>query len=214
MNKFYTKIKKMFGGLAKKLFRVKVINPENEPKGVPFIVCCNHTSAFDVVVISSCLENQFNYMAKKELFRVPLLAQFIKAMGAVPVDRKSGDVGAVKKSIEILKDGSCMGIFPQGTRRKGVDPRTTPLKDGLGMLATRSGVGILPVCIRTKKNKLKMFHKTELVIGEYIPPEALEFSELSTKEKYSEITRLAFNKVCDMHDQGMLPPVKARKRLK
>ena len=207
-------MKKWFGGLARRLFRVKVINPENEPRDVNFIVCCNHTSAYDVVVISSCLENQFNYMAKKELFGVPLLAQFIKAMGAVPVDRKSGDVGAVKKSIEILKSGSCMGIFPQGTRQKGVDPRTTPLKDGLGMLAVRSGVGILPVCIRTKKNKLKMFHKTELVIGEYIPPEALAFEDLPAKERYAEITRLAFNKVCDMHDQGMLPPVKARKRLR
>lgn len=206
MNKFYTRMKNWLGGLALKLFRVKIINKEKEPQGVPFIVCCNHTSALDVAVISSALNAQVRYLSKKEVFRVPLLAQFAKAMGAIPVDRGGNDVSAVKKSIEILKGGECMGIFPQGTRQKKKDPRTTPTKNGIGMIASRSGVGILPVCIKTKKNKLSFFKKTEFIIGDYIPPEALEFSYLGGKERYDAITSLAFGKVCDMFHYKELPP--------
>ncbi|MBQ4584595.1 MAG: 1-acyl-sn-glycerol-3-phosphate acyltransferase [Clostridia bacterium] len=206
MNKFYTRMKNWLGGLALKLFRVKIINKEKEPQGVPFIVCCNHTSALDVAVISSALNAQVRYLSKKEVFRVPLLAQFAKAMGAIPVDRGGNDVSAVKKSIEILKGGECMGIFPQGTRQKKKDPRTTPTKNGIGMIASRSGVGILPVCIKTKKNKLSFFKKTEFIIGDYIPPEALEFSDLGGKERYDAITSLAFGKVCDMFHYKELPP--------
>ena len=205
MNKFYTRIKKLLGGLALKVFRVRSINLEKEPQGVPFIVCCNHTSALDVAVISSALKSQVRYLSKKEVFRVPILASFAKSMGAIPVDRGGSDVGAVKKSIEILKGGECMGIFPQGTRRKKQDPSTTPTKNGIGMIASRSGVGILPVCIITKKNKLSMFRKTYFVVGDFIPPEALEFPELSGKEKYDEITALAFGKVCELYHKGALP---------
>ncbi len=206
MNKFYTKMKNWLGGIALKLFRVRIKNREKEPQGVPFIVCCNHTSALDVAVISSALNSQIRYLSKKEVFRVPLLAQFAKAMGAIPVDRGGNDVGAVKKSIEILKGGECMGIFPQGTRQKKKDPRTTPTKNGIGMIASRSGVGILPVCIKTKKNKLSFFKKTEFIIGDYIPPEALEFADLNGKERYDAITSLAFGKVCDLFHYDELPP--------
>lgn len=206
MNKFYTRMKNWLGGLALKLFRVKIKNPEKEPQGLPFIVCCNHTSALDVAVISSALNSQVRYLSKKEVFRVPLLAQFAKAMGAIPVDRGGNDVGAVKRSIEILKGGECMGIFPQGTRQAKKDPKSTPTKNGIGMIASRSGVGILPVCIKTKRNKLGFFRKTEFIIGDYIPPQSLEFSDLNGKEKYDAITTLAFGKVCDMFHYKELPP--------
>lgn len=212
MNKFYRAMKAMFGKLFKLLFRVRIINPENEVLDRPYIVCCNHTSLFDVVVISLAMKTQIRYMAKKEVFKVPILSSFVKAMGAYPVDRKKGGAAAIKKTLEILKDGSCVGIFPQGTRHKKVDPRTTEIKDGIGMIAARSGVGILPVCIRTKKNKLKFFRRTEFVIGKYIPPEEIAFPELGGREKYREISQLAFSKVCDMNDEGRALPQPQEKR--
>ena len=211
-NKFYTKIKKFFAGLFRRLYRIKVINESKEPLDKNYVVCCNHTSLMDVVIIAIALKNQLRFMAKKEIFKVPILNWFVKSMGAFPVDRKSGDVGAIKKTIEILKDGDCVGIFPQGTRHKKVDPRTTEIKDGIGMIAARSGVGILPVCIRTKKNKLKFFRRTEFVIGKYIPPEEIAFPELGGREKYREISQLAFSKVCDMNDEGRALPQPQEKR--
>lgn len=195
MSRFYRFIKRTFSGIFKLLLRIKIKGTENEPLDKNFIVCCNHTSLFDVVVISIGLKRQVNYLAKKEVFKVPVLRGFVKAMGAVAVDRKKGDVGAIKKMVELLKDGSNVGIFPQGTRCPYVNPRETDVKDGMGMIAQRAGVGILPVAVKTKKGKLKFFRKTEFIIGEYIPPEALQF-EGTGKERYEKITGAAFDKVC------------------
>lgn len=196
-NKFYTKAKKFFSGLFRRLFRIRITNPENEPLDKNYVVCCNHTALMDVVVIAIALKNQLRFMAKKEIFKVPILSWFVKSMGAFPVDRKSGDVGAIKKTIEILKEGNCVGIFPQGTRCPYENPRETSIKDGIGMVAHRAGVGILPVAIKTKKGKLKFFRKTEFVIGEYIPPEELQFDG-TNKEQYDKITHYAFDKTCQL----------------
>ena len=196
-NRFYTRIKKFFSGLFRRLFRIRITNAQNEPQDESFVVCCNHTSLFDVVVIAIALKKQLRFMAKKEVFKVPILNWFAKSMGAFPVDRKNGDVGAIKKTIEILKGGDCVGIFPQGTRCPYENPRETPIKDGLGMVAQRAGVGILPVAIKTKKGKLKFFRKTELVIGEYIPNDMLQF-EGTNKEQYEKITHYAFDKTCQL----------------
>lgn len=197
MNKFYRFIKSFFGGLLKMLYRVKAVNPEKEVMDKPYIVCANHTSLMDVVAMVIAFKGQIRFMAKKEVFPVPILGWFVKSMGAFPVDRKSGDVGAIKKTIDILKNGERVGIFPQGTRCPYVNPRETEIKDGIGMIASRAGVGIVPVFIKTKKGKLKMFRKTRVIIGDYIPPEELEFSETG-KEKYKRISHYAFDKICDL----------------
>ena len=194
-------MKRFFGGLFKRLYRVRIVNPEKEPLGIPYIVCCNHTALMDVTVISLAMKSQVRYMAKKEVFKVPILRSFVKAMGAFPVDRKNGDVGAVKKTIELLKAGDCVGVFPQGTRMPYVHPRDTKIKNGIGMFADRAGVGILPVCIRTKKQKLKLFRKTEFIIGDYIPPQDIKFEEYTGKEKYQKISEYAFSKICALYDE-------------
>lgn len=203
-NRFYTKMKKFFAGLFKKLLRIKIVNPENEPMDKNYIVCCNHTSLMDVAAIAIGLKRQVRFMAKKEAFKVPILNWFIKSMGAFPVDRKGGDVGAIKKTIEILKEGQCVGIFPQGTRCPYKDPRQTEVKDGLGMVAKRAEVGILPVAIKTKKGKLRFFRKTEFIIGEYIPLENLNF-EGTNKEQYDKITQVAFNETCKLLETERTP---------
>ena len=200
MNGFYRRIKKLFGWIFKKLYRVRIINPEKEVTDKPYIVCCNHTALMDVTVISLAMKTQVRYMAKKEVFKIPLLRGFVKAMGAFPVDRKRGDVGAVKKTIELLKNGECVGVFPQGTRMPYVHPKDTTIKNGIGMFAERAGVGIVPVCIRTKKHKLKLFRKTEFIIGDYISSSELAFDEYTGKEKYQKIADYAFSKVVELYD--------------
>ena len=197
MNKVYRVFKKVFGGFLRFIFRVKVINPEKEITGEPFILCANHTGAADPIIISVTMKNQISYMAKKEAFKVPILAQFLRSIGTFPVDRKKGDVAAIKKTVEILKDGGCVGIFPQGTRCPGVDPRTTEVKNGIGMIAARTGVGVLPVYIKTKKNKTGIFKKTRLIVGDYIKPSELDF-DLPPREKYKKISEYVFDKICSL----------------
>ena len=120
MNKFYKIMKGIFGGLFKCLYRVKVVNKENEIFDRPFIVCANHTSMMDGPVVMVSLKNQIRCMTKKEVFKIPLVGLFLRSMGAFPIDRKKGDIAAVRQTLDILKEGSSIAVFPQGDRKSVV----------------------------------------------------------------------------------------------
>jgi len=198
VNKLYRVIKFLFGWIFRILYGLRIKGKENEPLGESFVICANHTSLMDVVPLVIALKTQIRFMGKKEIFKVPILRGFAKGMGGYPVDRKTGDVSAIKKTIEILKnEHGCVGIFPQGTRQPYKNPRETQIKDGAGMVAIKAGVGILPVAIKTKKGKLRLFHRAEIVIGEYIDPSKLDLQG-THKEQYDRLTHYAFDKVCDM----------------
>lgn len=195
---FYRVVKFLLGKIVGFFLGVRVKNKDKEIFDKPFILCANHTSLLDAIVIVIAMKNQIRYMGKKEIFKIPLLNLFIKAMGAFPVDRKKGDVAAIKKTLEILKGGECVGIFPQGTRHPYENPRDTEVKDGIGMMASRAGVGIVPVYIKNKSGKVKWFHKNTVIIGDYISPEEIAFPELSGREKYKAISNYAFDKICSI----------------
>ena len=215
--KRYNVAKALLGWFFKIIFRIKYVNRENEPpKELPYIVCSNHSHFFDVVPIGMALRKQVRFMAKKEAFETPVLRSVCKLMGAYSVDRGAGDIGAIKKTIEILKSGQSVAIFPQGTRCSYIDPRETEPKDGIGMIAMRAGVGILPVCVRTKRNKMGLFRKTELVMGDFITHEEIEgrFAELHGMEKGHAITSFAFEKICDLNDGIKRKPIPEKKLAK
>ena len=198
LNRFYRVMRAIFGNIFKVIYRIKPKNTEKEVFDKPFIVCANHTSMLDVGALVMGMKNQIRFMAKKEAFKVPFLRGFIKSMGAFPVDRKGGDVAAIKKTISMLKEGECIGIFPQGTRIPYVNPRETEVKDGVGMIASRAGVGIVPVFIKNKSGKLKPFCRNTVIIGDYISPEEIAFPNLSGKEKYKAISEYVFDKICSL----------------
>ena len=195
MNRFYRFIRGFFGGFFKLVYRVKIVGRENEVTDKPYIVCANHTRLMDVVMLVISFKGQINFMAKKEIFKVPILRSFVKAMGGFPIDRKGSDVAAIKKTISMLNEGNNIGIFPQGTRRPFENPRDTEVKDGIGMIASRAGVGFMPVYIKTKREKLSLFRRTKIVIGEYISPEELACDKTG-REKYAYVSEYVFDKVC------------------
>ncbi len=185
-----------FAGIVGFLFRIRVVNPENEPDTGRFVVCANHVSATDPVVICYAFrKHQVRYMAKKELFSIPLLSSLIRMLGAFPVDRGGNDVGAIRRAVEMIKEGKCMGIFPQGHRYPVVDPRTTKTKNGAALIATRAEADIMPVYIMRKNNKFKIFRKTYVIIGERIPFADLHYDPQADGE-YARITSEIFDKVC------------------
>lgn len=201
MNKFYKVMKVIFGGLYKCIYRVKIINKDKEVFDKPFIVCANHTSMMDGPVVTVGLKNQIRCMSKKEVFKIPLVGLFLKSMGAFPIDRTKGDIAAVRQTLDILKSGSCIAVFPQGTRMPYVHPRDAAIKSGIGMFADRAGVGILPVCIKTKKNKVRIFRRTKFIIGDYIPPEDLKFEGVLGRDRFQKIAEYAFSKVTELYEE-------------
>ena len=199
-SKAYINIKKWLAAPVRFLFRIKGHNVENEPDECdgPYVLISNHIANIDPVSICAVIDKQQpHFMAKKELFRVPLLNKLVAALGAYPVDRKKADVGAIKKTIAMLEEGKCIGIFPQGHRRKGVDPRETEVKSGVGMIVTRAKVTVLPCFIKTKKRKFTPFCRIDVYVGKPIRVEELNYDP-EAKGENIRISQYLFDKVCEL----------------
>lgn len=194
---FYSGIYKVLAAPVRGLFRCSVEGLEKLPADGGAILCANHTSLLDVVVMSAALNRQIRYMAKKELFKIPLLAQLIRALGAFPIDRGGADVAAIRRTISMVEEGELVGIFPQGTRHPGVDPRTTEVKNGVGMIAYRAKSTVVPVFIKTKNNKTKLFGKTKIIVGDPIRYGELGYEKGGNAE-YKAASELIFDRICTL----------------
>ena len=201
-SKFYIFIKAVLGPIARLIFNVRFHGAENEPTAEegPYVLICNHISNPDPVFLCLGLKNQQPcYMAKKELFKVPLLGSLVKALGAYPVNRGGADVGVIRRTIDMLKQGVCVGMFPQGHRYKKVDPRTTPIKNGAAMIALKAGVQVLPVFVKVKNNKHFFLCKKEVIVGKPISIEEMNYDPEAPGE-YQRIAELLFERVCELGD--------------
>ncbi len=125
------------------LFKSK--GKENIPTDGAFLLCSNHTSAIDPVLIAAGCKRQLTFMAKEELFKVFFLGNLIKALGAFPIKRGRGDAAAVMATLKIMKKGGATLIFPEGTRMK--DGQRKEVGGGIIRLAIQSGVPIVPAYV-------------------------------------------------------------------
>ncbi len=130
--------------LFRTVFRVRIFGEENIPAEGAYIVASNHRSYLDPPVLNSVFPEPLFFLAKEELFRPPL-GWLVRHMRAVPVRRGAGDVTVLELSLEILHRGCPVCVFPEGTRAA---PGTfLKPKVGVGLLAIRSGLPVLPVYI-------------------------------------------------------------------
>lgn len=195
-NRFGRVAHALLAPLARFLLRVRVHGRENIPKEGGAVVAINHISFLDVIAVSASFPGARmpRYLAKAELFRIPLLASFIRALGAIPLDRGKSDVGAVRQAIEVAEGGELLGLFPQGTRQKGKNPADTPIKSGVAMIAARAQCPVLPVCIRIKKVRYALLRRVDVIIGNPILPETLGLLEAAPN--YREAAEAVFREVC------------------
>jgi 1-acyl-sn-glycerol-3-phosphate acyltransferase len=200
-SKFFRTFRVLFSWVVGLIFRIKVVNRQNEPAEGGYVVCANHISATDPIMLCYAFrKHQVRFMAKKELFSIPVLAQLIRMLGAFPVDRGGGDVGAIKNAVGIVEGGCCLGIFPQGHRYPGEDPRGTPTKNGAALIAVRASAPVVPVYIWRKGKKGGVFRRTYVIIGEKIPFESFGYDKEATGE-YNRITAAVFDRVCALGEE-------------
>lgn len=169
------------------LFKIEIVGLKNIPTDKNFLVIPNHLSYFDPPLLAAFMPvESMAYMAKESLFKVPVLNSIIKAFGAFPVKRSGNDIAAVKLAINILKEGKCLTLFPEGKRVKtpGVLGEG---KQGAAMIAAKAGVGFLPVGIDTT---YKFRGRVKLTVGEYI-----DFSEYHDKRLNSEALQQITNEM-------------------
>ena len=160
------------------LFPYKVVGREHVPKESdgPVILCCNHQSYLDPVYLLMSQKRHIYFMAKAELMKGRLGHWFFaNVMGVFPVKRGTGDTGAIDTAVQLVKEGKMMGIFPEGTRSR--DGKLGRGKSGAALIVSRTGAMVLPVGIRTKNQKPRIFRKVTVNYGEPIPFEELHLDD-------------------------------------
>ena len=193
--RFYRCVVFCLTGIIRVFFRMKIKGRENMPKSGECFVCCNHLSNWDPVLLAIAVKRPIHYMAKKEIFSVPVLRNLVTALGAFPVDRETADITAIKTALNHIKHGNALGIFPQGTRLVGEPPEKLPIKSGTGMMVYRTQSDVIPVSIYTKGYKVSPFKRVYVEIGKPIKFEDYNAGEKSPEE-YQRIRDIIFNRIC------------------
>jgi cytidylate kinase len=194
---FYMKMYKLLAPPIRFFQRIKAVGIENIPLDHPYMICSNHIAAKDVIMIGAVYPQPIRFIAKKELFSIPILGWIIKKMGAIKLDRSGTDVAAIKTSVNLAKAGQNIAIFPQGHRYPAVDPSTTQTKNGAALIAYKSGADILPVFIKTKGNKYRFLHRIEIVFGKPIKNSELGFTS-GGSEEYKAATDKIFAQILSL----------------
>ncbi len=131
--------------------RVTVTGAKNFPRDRPVVILSNHQGAFDIPVLQAFIPAQFRWVAKRSLFKIPLIGWAMGLAGYIAIDRENA--ASAYKSMEdaagYIKEGTSVLIFPEGTRSRGGE--LLPFKKGAFLIAEKSGMDIVPVGIKGTK---------------------------------------------------------------
>lgn len=179
---FYDFAKFFVRAMARTLWRARVYGTQNVPANGPLIVACNHISYFDPPLMGCLCPRRIRYMAKRELFEIPVLGPVIRALGAYAVDRHGSATAAIKRSLQVLEAGGAIGIFPEGTRNL---TGTVAAQTGVALLATLSQAPVVPACIHGTDRALRLA-RVDVVFGPALAPPGA--GRKATREELAKFT--------------------------
>lgn len=170
---------------ANKLLNVKVtvIGEENIPDDHRYLVIGNHQGLVDITALIEGFKDPISFVAKQELQKAPLISGWMRSMNCLFIDRNNPRQGlkVIKQSVEIVKNGNPMAIFPEGTR--SVDGTMIPFKSGSLKLAYKGELTILPITINGTYRFKDLFpRKTRVEITVHKPIQYEEYKEIDAKE--------------------------------
>jgi 1-acyl-sn-glycerol-3-phosphate acyltransferase len=177
--------------------RGRVYNAERLPDEGAFILAGNHVSFLDPPFLGLACRREAFYMARDTLFRNPVSNWILRSWNCVPISRDRGDIGAMRTVLRMLGEGKAVVMFPEGTRSK--DGRLQEARAGIGMIAARANVPIVPMRIfgteraLPKGASLPRPAKVEIKFGEpFLYPLPADFEKLrgeAVKAVYFDIGR-------------------------
>jgi 1-acyl-sn-glycerol-3-phosphate acyltransferase len=169
------------------VFRAQWMGTGNVPGTGPVLLAANHVSVLDPPVVAVGPARALHFMAKAELFRIPLLGALIRRLNAHPVERDGADAGALRGAVALLKAGHALLVFPEGTR--GQEGTLRAGRAGAGMLAALSDAPVVPVYIQGTGRALprgaKLPRPAPVTVA-YGPP--LRFARGRGRARYQEVT--------------------------
>ncbi len=194
---FYKIMQFVVNIIFKPLFRIEIINREKSFYDGKLILCCNHFSAFDPVLMGEYFPRPVYFMAKRELFQKFLFRILIEFFNAFPVNRSGVDRKALAKAVEIINAGNMLGIFPEGTRSAGEEVGSG--RKGVALIAYLTGAPILPMAICNLKKvsrdrKRYLWPKIKIIFGDLINTKEI-FKKYSKKEGIDLLADLALNEL-------------------
>ncbi|MDD6484807.1 MAG: lysophospholipid acyltransferase family protein [Clostridiales bacterium] len=158
-------------------FRVRIVGKENIPSQGAVILALNHRSYFDPVFAGAYCPRKLRFMAKAELFKNKAFGALIRSLGAFPVKRGRGDIGAVKSAFEVLKNDDMLLIFPHGKRVR--DNSKGRIHSGAAMIAVKMQCPIIPAWI---SGDYKWMNKITVSFGEPVSFEEYYSKKLTGEE--------------------------------
>jgi len=153
--------------LLEVIYRIDVSGAEHVPISGPCIMVANHESLFDPWILCLATRRRVRFMAKAELWRYPGIRWAMEAYGAFPIERGSGDTGAMERAGGLLEAGELLGMFPRGTSRPAGNRRW---HRGAARLALAYGVPIVPVRMENTRQILPR-RAMRVTVGNPIPVE-------------------------------------------
>ena len=171
---------------CKIVYRYKVVGKENIPKEGALLFCGNHRSNLDPPIMVISCPRKMRFIAKEELKNNLIFRYLCYMFEAIYVKRDSKDIGPLKEALKELKNGKCIGIFPEGTRN-GMEKNDGKIKNGATYMSLRTGAKIVPIGL---KGEPKPFHKVTITFGE-----PLDFSKLLEEKDIKEAEEIATEKL-------------------
>ncbi len=173
-------------------FRWRVYNPERVPLAGPVILASNHASYIDPPLVGAGVGRQINFLAKDNIFHVPILSAILRSWEVVPVDRDGGTGRGLKAILDRLGKGGAIILFPEGTRSRHGE--LNPARSGIGLTVIKSKAPVVPARVF---NTYKAFgahhwlprpHQLTVKYGKPMHFEALRAeAENCTKQRLKEI---------------------------
>lgn len=196
--KMMNKIRPLCNLLCKTKYKVEFRGRENLDRKGGFIIASNHVSALDPMFIGMSSKRLFHYIAKKELFENPIMSKAIVHLNAFPIVRGIGDMDAVNYSIELIRRGEVLCIFPEGTRSPDGTPKGA--KSGVGYIARATKADVVPVGIYMEEQE-KGGTKVIINIGKVIPNAELGFTEGGKSKENKAAARMIMDRITSLWEE-------------
>jgi 1-acyl-sn-glycerol-3-phosphate acyltransferase len=186
------------------LFRLRSRGTEHVPTTGPLLLVANHVSFLDPPIVGGAAPRRLTFLAKAELFRVPLFGGLIRRLGAHPLRREGGDAGALRTALRVLKGGGALLVFPEGTR--GEEGVLGTAKPGAGMLAVLGGAPVIPVYVSGSGRawpRGRRFPRRADVTVTFGPPLAVTVGgQASRKDDYEAVSRQMMAAIAGLRDSA------------